>query len=133
LLEGGEYENHVDAEAGLKKARKMAEERAKATQPKLKRVMQNRFMKPILAACLTLAFLFSTNAIAVHATGNSLLDSVVKFGKNYISFDFTQSKSQTSSGQQTVSVNDALYQELVKKCKGFDLSPFASKIAAAKF
>lgn len=123
LLEGGEYDDHVDAEAGLKKVRKMAEERAKAAQPKLKRVMQNRFMKPVLAACLTLVFLFSANAIAVHATGNGLLDSVVKFGRNYISFDFTQSKSQTSSGQQTVSENDALYQELIKKCKESDLTP----------
>ncbi|MVB10286.1 hypothetical protein CAFE_09680 [Caprobacter fermentans] len=127
LLEGGEYDDHVDAEAGLKKARKMAEERAKAAQPKLKRVMQNRFMKPVLAACLTLVFLFSANAIVAHATGNSLLDSVVKFGRNYISFDFTQSNGRTASGQETVSENDALYQELVKKCKEFDLSPLLPK------
>ena len=123
LLEGRKYENHVDAGAELAKARR----KAKAATPVLKRVIQCRFIKPVFTACLILVFLLSVNAIAVYATGNSLLDSVVKFGRNYISFDFTKNKSQTSSGQQMVSENDALYQKLVKKCKGFDLSPLLPK------
>ena len=95
--------------------------------------MQYKFMKPVLAACLTLAFLFSANAIAVHATGNSLLDSVVRFGKNYIGFDFSKGNSQTSTATGEVGENNALYQELLENCKEYELSPLLPKSLTQDF
>lgn len=123
MLEGREYESNVDAEAELNKARK----KAKTAQPIFQRVLQYKFMKPVWAACIVIVLLFSANAVSVHATGNSLLDSVVRFGRNYISFNFTKSRNQTSSGQEVIAENDAVYQELKNKCQELDLFPLLPK------
>lgn len=129
LLEDGEYENHIDAEKELEKARKKAE----AAQPKLKRILQYKFMKHVLAACLTFVFLLTANAIAVQATGNNLLDSVVRLGKNYIGFDFTKRNSQSPNIQGEIGENNALYQELLEKCNEYDLSPLLPKSLPQNF
>lgn len=133
LLEGGEYDDHVDAAAGLEKARKMAEERAKAAQPKLKRVLQYKFMKPVLAACIAVLFLFSANAIAVYATGDGILDNVVRFGKNYISFNFVNENGQTSSETEALPSNNKLYQDLKQRCQKYDLIPLLPKTLPQNF
>ncbi|HHV32359.1 MAG TPA: hypothetical protein GXX74_08160 [Clostridiales bacterium] len=96
MLEGRNYENHIDLEEELNKARKKSD----TAQPKLQKDLR-RFMKPVLAACMAIVVFFSANAAVVHATGNGILDKVVQFGRNYVGFDFTKKRRANFSSVRT--------------------------------
>jgi hypothetical protein len=119
-LAGKEYENDVDPKEAIRKAKA----RAKASQPKFKRLFHLKFFKSAIAVCMAVVVLLSANAIVANATGGTIVDNVIQLGKNCITFNFKKSKG--SSG--TMVSNDILYETMRKNCSKYQLSPLLPKM-----
>jgi hypothetical protein len=125
-IAGEEYENDIDVKTKVGKAINDA----KTYGGKLSQLFRYKFLKPLLSVFMVILILIAGNYILVSATGDNILDEVIKFGDKYIGFNFA--KGNKSSSEVVVS-NDQIYKLLKEKCEHDHLFPLLPNLLPQDF
>lgn len=118
LLDGQEYDSGADTAAVVRAVRK----RAVSSRPRWKRLLRGKLFRPALAACAALVVLAGVNTAVARATGNGIVDHIVRYGKDYIGFNFRDSQSSAQAETTGSSDGVSLSASLRQQCENAGLS-----------
>jgi hypothetical protein len=125
-LAGQEYK-----EDDIKEIVEKIREKENTSQPQYRKILNSRIFKPALTAGIVVVSILTVNFCIVQATENNIFDSIVRYGRGIISYDFKNSKGNNSTGQ--ILTNSSLYDTLKQDCNKYDLSPMLPKVLPYDF